>query len=763
MNPLNPLNPLNSFKPLLVLAVMMALAGCSSQKFLAEGEYLLHDVRVTTDNREVEVEELEGFVRQHPNSKWFGLVRVPLGVYCMSGKDSTRWMNRFLRRLGEDPVRYDTLLSRRTHDDIEAAVRHMGYLGATVTSDTTIHRHKVDVTHQIHTGRRYRVRHIDYDISDAAVRDLLVQHDDATLLTEGMPFDVNVLKDERARITALLQDNGYYRFNNSFVRYDADTLVGDHEVDLVLSVLPYQASARDTTSDHPLYRIGQVTYSIDADSLHPRRPSLKHDFLHGRSALRTDSLYSARHVQETYRNLSALPAVMRANISMAPSAEDDGALDATVHLIMAKRHGISAELEGTNTAGDFGAAANLSYEYRNLFRRSTSFGFKLRGAYEAITGLEGYADQNYIEYGGELSLNFPELLVPFLSRDFHRNVTAQSSVNVMFSSQDRPEFHRRVLTAAWRYKWGPFDQRTQHRFDLLDLNYVFLPWISETFRRDYLTDNGDRNAILRYNYEDLFVMKWGYTFYRTNASTTGQDANYGTNAYSLRLSIETAGNLLYGLSNLFNGPRSAVSGGQQAYTLFGIAYAQYAKFDFDFSKSFRVDDRNSFGLHVAFGAAFPYANSTVLPYEERYFSGGANSVRGWSVRGLGPGSFSGSDGQVDFIRQTGDLKLDLSVEWRTHLFWKLDGAAFVDAGNIWTLRDYEEQPGGQFRFDTFYRQIAVAYGLGLRLNFGFFIIRLDGGMKAINPAYASGRLRYPIIYPNFKRDFQLHFAVGLPF
>ena len=140
-----------------------------------------------------------------------------------------------------------------------------------------------------------------------------------------------------------------------------------------------------------------------------------------------------------------------------------------------------------------------------------------------------------------------------------------------------------------------------------------------------------------------------------------------------------------------------------------------------------------------------------------------NSVRGWGVRGLGPGRFSGSDGRIDFIRQTGDLKLDLSAEWRTHLFWKIDGAAFVDAGNIWTLRDYEEQPEGQFRFDTFWKQIAVAYGLGVRLNFGYFIMRLDGGMKAINPAYESGPDRYPVIHPRFGRDFQLHFAVGLPY
>ena len=213
------------------------------------------------------------------------------------------------------------------------------------------------------------------------------------------------------------------------------------------------------------------------------------------------------------------------------------------------------------------------------------------------------------------------------------------------------------------------------------------------------------------------------------------------------------------MSNLF----SAGKNSQNQYTLFNIAYAEYVKLDFDLAKSFRIDNRNSFALHLGAGVAFPYGNSTILPYEKRYFSGGANSVRGWSVRELGPGTYNGSDGRIDFINQTGDIKLDMNAEYRTHLFWKIHGAVFVDAGNIWTLRSYEEQSGGQFRFDTFWRQIAVSYGLGLRLNFDYFILRLDGGMKAVHPAFTDSRRHFPIVHPQFNRDFSLHFAVGLPF
>ena len=200
------------------------------------------------------------------------------------------------------------------------------------------------------------------------------------------------------------------------------------------------------------------------------------------------------------------------------------------------------------------------------------------------------------------------------------------------------------------------------------------------------------------------------------------------------------------------------------YTLFNIAFAQYVKADFDLSRSFLIDSNNQLVLHMGFGIAYPYGNSNVLPFEKRYFSGGANSVRGWSVRGLGPGKYTENDGRINFINQTGDMKLDLNAEYRTHLFWKLGGAFFIDAGNIWTLRDYKGQPGGQFRFNEFLSQLAASYGLGIRFNFDYFILRFDLGMKAVNPAYEHDTdEHYPLLHPKFSRDAAFHFAVGLPF
>jgi outer membrane protein assembly factor BamA len=314
--------------------------------------------------------------------------------------------------------------------------------------------------------------------------------------------------------------------------------------------------------------------------------------------------------------------------------------------------------------------------------------------------------------------------------------------------QNRPEFHRRLLSAAWRYKWQPQTKRSHYQFDLIDLNYVFMPWISETFHQQYLADVSSRNAILRYNYEDLFITKIGFGY------------SYNNGTYALKTNVETSGNLLSAGASLFGSEKDEAG----RYRLFNIAFAQYVKADIDLTRSFRLDYDNTVVLHLGFGIAYPYGNSTVLPFEKRYFSGGANSVRGWSVRSLGPGSFKGNDGNIDFINQTGDMKLDLNAEYRTHLFWKLGGAVFVDAGNIWTLRSYKDQAGGQFSLKNLPSQMAASYGVGLRFNFDYFIVRFDLGMKAVNPAYEEeGEEHYPLLHPRFSRDYAFHFAVGLPF
>lgn len=731
----------------MAVVVALALVGCSTQKLVPQDQYLLDKVKLTSDSKELAASKLEPYVRQRPNSKWFSLVKVPLAAYAMAGNDSSKWVNRKLREMGEKPVLFDTLQTERTCQDLNQVMVNMGYLRSTVDYDTKVgKRKKLTVTYHLHPGDRYTVRSVKNDIQDEGVAEVLrMSGTRNTLLKEGKPFSIAELNDERKRITTLLNEKGYYNFHKDFITFDADTVEGSKKVDLTMVLHPFRTAGNRnvSASPHVRYKIGHVEYHAAGDEKHiPLRMSV----LRENTLIEPGNYFNAGDLQKTYNKFSRLQVVKYTNIRFAEVPGTD-TLNCDISLSTNKKNSLMFQPEGTNTAGDFGAAASLTYENKNVFNGAESFSIKLRAAFEAITGLEGYQNQDYEEYNVEGKLTFPRFVVPFLSRRFRKQSMAVSELAVSYNMQNRPEFSRRVFSAGWRYRWNDISRRRQYKYDLLDLNYIYMPWISPTFKSEYLDDASSRNSILRYNYEDLFIMKMGFGFSHTNK----------TEAY--KLNVETAGNLLRAMSKVLGGTPNA--DGQ--YTLFNIAYAQYVKVDFDYTKLFAIDHRNNLALHVGVGVACPYGNSNILPFEKRYFSGGANSVRGWSVRGLGPGKFKGNNGSIDFINQTGDVKLDFNLELRSYLFWKLYGAAFVDAGNIWTLRSYEEQPGGQFLVDEFYKQIAVAYGLGLRLNFDYFILRFDMGMKAVNPAYDTQRAHYPLLHPNLGRDFSFHFAVGLPF
>lgn len=703
------------------IAVVALLSACSSSRSIPEGFYSLENISVEADNSEINTDALKAYVRQRPNTKWFSLIKKP----------------------GAKPVLYDTLQAIASASDMKTAVQNMGFLHAKVEIDNKIKDKKIRTKYNIIAGEPNYISDFKFDIYDDSIKSMILRN--KALLARLQPrerFSVITLSDTRNQITSLLVDSGYYHFHKDFIEFSVDTAYNSNDVDVLMSIYKYKTSNSAEEELHRRYRIRDIRYhNADGEKMHLRQSVLENN-----TDFRSGDLYSARGLQRTYNNFSRLQAVKYTKVRFT-ELPDTNLLDCDIEISTNKPSSVSFQPEGTNTAGDFGAAASLTYENRNLFRGSEVLSIQARAAFEAITKLEGYQDHNYQEYSIGSKLTFPRILAPFLSSESKRRRTAMSELQVSYNLQNRPEFHRRLFSSAWRYRWTDTSKRNNYRFDLIDMNYVYMPWISETFRNDYLENADSRNVILRYNYEDLFIMKIGF----------GVTINH--NNYSIRTNIETAGNLLHGIAGLTKFRKNAE--GQN--TLFKIAYAQYVKGDIDYTKLVNFDTNNQLAIHAGLGIAYPYGNSKVLPFEKRYFSGGANSVRGWGVRSLGPGNFKGSDGRIDFINQTGDIKLDLSIEYRTKLFWKLHGAAFIDSGNIWTLRSYSDQKGAQFRFNEFYKQLAVAYGIGLRFNFDYFILRFDFGMKAINPAYETTREHYPLIHPNLGRDLAIHFAVGMPF
>ena len=728
---------------LTLVAGAMFLCGCSVSRHLPDDKYMLNKVRVVTDGtyKDINTMAMKEYVRQKTNSRWLSTVKVPLGIYSLSGRDSSL-INRVLRSIGEPPVVYDSLLARLSCEDLKQAVKNKGYLDAEVSLYLDKRKRKVNAIYVLRPGAAYKISHYETDIQEPVIADILSKREGT--LHEGMQFSADALNTERSQITSYLQDRGYFKFHKEFINYRAKKNALEHSVDLSMILHTYRRDPEDSSSLHTCYTVRDMVYqsgNVGDTAIHLRDHVLKEN-----TFIRKGEPYSASDLQNTYNHFGRLGAVKYTNISYE-QVPDTTLLDARIQIQTNKPSTISFQPEGTNTAGDLGAAASLTYQNRNLFKGSELLSVQLRGAYEAIRGLEGYSNQDFFEYSLESRLSFPRFIIPFLSSHFRRSIIASSEVSLLYDSQDRPEFLRRVLSAGWHYQWKPQNSFNSFRMDLIDLNYVFMPWISQTFREEYLDNTSNSNAILRYNYEDLLIMKIGFGYAYNNGHT------------ALKTNVETGGNLLDLYAHTFKASQNSL--GQ--YQVFNIAFAQYVKADIDFIHRLYEGDNNQLVFHAGFGIAYPYGNCRVLPFEKRYFAGGANSVRGWSVRSLGPGSYKDKDGKINFITQTGDMKLDLNLEYRSYLFWKFYGALFLDAGNIWTLRYYPEQENGQLKLSRLLDDMAVGYGMGVRLNFDYFILRLDLGMKAINPAYEDNESHFPVIHPRLSRDLAFHFAVGLPF
>ena len=595
-------------------AVVLGLivCSCSASRDLPESQLMLNKVSVIADGKypDINTSQLKSYVRQKENSRWFSAVKLPLGVYAMAGSDSTRWINRTLKSMGEAPVIFDTLQAHLSCENLQMALKNKGYLDAQVELFTTQKKKKLDAFYVLHPDKPYYIRKLNLDIQDSIIERLLSSQ---TLnLKEGSKINVEALNQERSRLATLLQNQGYFRFHKEFISYRIDTLQSSHQADVTLLLRPYRTSNISDTL-HARYGIRHISYA----SGNPQDSviHLRDHVLRENTFIEEGKPYSAEGLQNTYTHFGRLGAVRYTNISFQ-NVPDTTLLDAVIQLQTNKPSTISFQPEGMNTAGDLGAAASLTYQNRNLFRGAETFSVQLRGAYEAIRGLEGYRNQDFIEYSLESRLSFPRFIMPFLSRQMRRSTIATSEVSLLYDTQNRPEFHRRVLSAGWHYRWKPQNCYDQYLFDLIDLNYVFMPWISETFRKEYLENTSNYNAILRYNYEDLFIMKIGFGY------------TYNNGNMAVKTNVETAGNLLNVGSNLFGASQDE----RGQYRVFNIAYAQYVKGDVDFTKNLLSNYDDQLVFHVGLGLAYPYGNSRVLPFEKRYFSGGANKIGRASCR-----------------------------------------------------------------------------------------------------------------------------------
>jgi outer membrane protein assembly factor BamA len=752
----------------ILILVAVILGACSTTKNIPEGKYLLDNMEVKTDNKVSSPTELESFVRQHPNGSLPLLGKARLKIYNMAG-DTSKWLNRTIQKMGEAPVIYSESQTLTSANQLKKEMHNLGYLNAKVDTILNPKDKKISVTYDIKTGTPYRIRSYTNTIQDTTIHNILEKTHSKPLLNEGDLFDQENLEQERIRINNSLRNRGYYTFSKEYVYFKADTTLNSHQVDLFLDIYP----PRDSIP-YSQYKINNVTIISGYDYTTPMNRFLRRadtteyknmtiirgrdQFLRSSSIARRNYLrkgwrYSDIAFSATYEAFSNLSAIRQTNITLTPVLTDStNLLDATIILSPANAHWFRASLEGTNSAGDIGVAPSLAYQHQNIFNGGEQFSIKLKGAYEFVGGSKNtdLLNENYYEYGIDFGLTFPQFLFPWLKKSWRERPSATTKFSLGLTNQHRSQYTRQFFNATVNYGWTTNYGRIRYGLDLLDINYVRMPSVSDAFRENYL-EGPNSNPLLRETYKDQLIARTALSF------TLGSRSMFtrSPHSYTIRSTVEVAGAL----------PRlvTALGGGSESETGFkkivGVEYAEYVKGTFDYTRTFVFTKKHSLAYHIGIGLAYPYGNSTILPFERRFFSGGANSVRGWSTRSLGPGAFKRSNTSNDFVNQAGDIKLDMSIESRHKVSDLFEIAGFVDAGNIWTVHNYEGQPDGQFKFNKFYKEIAVAYGLGLRIDLEFLLLRFDTGIRAYDPGREQSKR---FVLPALPR-MAFHFGIGYPF
>ena len=752
-------------KLLAVLFLSLFFVACSTTKYLQKDSSLLDKVSIKGNDTKLSNTDLRAYLAQKPNTMMLGIVKFKLGTYSLSGRDTTKFINRMLRNIGEPPVEFDTLLIGDTERAIEKVLVNSGYLDAKVTSEYKTKKRKTNVEYYINSGDMYKIRYFSFDIDDDSVLSILNRYYTINSL-EGQDLDVNQLNNIRDNIAKIFRQNGYYKVQKDIFVFRADTVGQNKNVDLHITIADqYRDSAAfsDVFTKRIIDNIYIYCYeTLDISEIaydtvnfagytiiyNSKRQIFYPRFLIDKVFFKSGQLYNEKSIERTTANFSSIAAIKYVNVAF--TEKEGSLLDCNIFLLPSEKYGYSVGLEAnTNSGSTIGAAVNLGFSDKNLFHRAEMFKIDGRISYDLFRRSEDIF-RHSISAGSDISLVIPKLFLPYFKEDFRLRHGATTKFSVNYTYQTHPDFERAILNTSFGYQWR--SRRWQYGVDLADFSYIKVDSISEWFLRT--------NPNLLPTFEDHLVLKTVFSF--ATANTTRTKAR---NNYSFRGRLSFGGNLFYLANMAFD--QEKVDG---KYRFFGIPFAQFAKFDFNYSYNMYISSKFRMVYHAMFGIGIPYLNATILPFEEKFFAGGSNSMRGWGARTLGPGSFySITD---SYLSQNGDIKMELNAEARFKLFWVLEGALFIDAGNVWTIKKYDNLEGSNLSFDggKFMRDIALGYGLGLRFDFNYFLIRFDLGLKLYDPRYEAEEERWAIgsRYGGGKGKRidsvgTLQFAIGYPF
>ena len=722
---------------LICFAAILAIVSCSTTRVLQDGEYRLAKNKIKADNpKEFNVTQLTPYLKQQPNSYFIFGWNPFLNLYNMSNGKGKGW-DRFVQKVGVPPIVYDPELVDLSIDNLKNHLKYLGYYGSQVTSDIRVKKKRVEVTYNVHLGKRIPIKQIDYVLPQRGPFAEAFLKDTASMTVRpGDWLSEASLDAETVRSSAILRNEGFYSFNKNYYFFEADTLSILDSATLQLTINEYtrNESPRDAKPIRKFY-IDDVSIS------YPKSLKFRDKVLRDLTTIYPGQIYSANEISKTYTRLSALKVFSSVNIGMTQT--DTNLVDCSISLAQSKLQGFKINLESSiNSTGLFGVSPQLSYYHKNIFRGGEWLNLSFMGNFQ-------FKFNNSIrsnEFGVSAGLSFPRFF-PLPYRYF-TGAVPRTDVKFSYNYQSRPEYTRNIISTQYGYT-GNIDDKFFYQAYPLQLNIVSLTDLDDGFYNSLVNDPFLRNA-----YQNHFDLGSGATLYYT----TNPESIPKTTYFYSRLQFDIAGNLLSAFKPMMH--KDANGSG----IIWNTPYSQFVRAELTVAKTWIFGRNSGQAIATRFlaGVGHAYGNSSTLPFEKHFYAGGSNSLRGWQARTVGPG-LSPMDTSFIIPNQTGDMRLEANIEYRFDLFWKVAGAVFADAGNVWTLKDDGTPDGrlGMFQWNTFGESIAANWGVGLRLNFGFLLLRLDAGMKVHDPARTDKWIR-----PEewlIKGNYALHFGVGYPF
>ncbi len=664
--------------------------------------------------------------------------------------------------VGEEPIVFDSSSTSRSEEQIRTFLIKHGWFNAEVRSTVSqgISKRQKTVTYEITGNTPYKINEITFDIPDDNLSVYTVEsRAERENVVVGKQFNIDDLDTEREKLNTHFRNLGYYNFNKELIYFDVDSNLNQHAVNLTLGVFPRQIPSPGDpdsllTVPYKRYKIKNVTlidFPHDRDKeiekvdssyvrnylvINQHQLNVKPKVLGQNILFRPNDYYQLDKVTRTYRRLSSLPIVRATRVQFTPVSQDENnqELNCVIGITPAAKQNFALEWKGTNRGGFLGISGTVSYQNRNIFGGGEKLDFNISGGVEAqqllTNSQDGNSDGNLgnslnfntVEFGPEISLTYPKFLLPIKAERFAKSADPKTKLTANLSYQNRPDYERTRSFGSIAYKWSETEEK-KWMVSPLEVSLIKI-FRSQEFD-DQLEEIGD--PFLTNSFQDHFIVDTRVA-YTLNTQIAGSRKR---NFFFYHAELESAGSILRAMFDLFDAEKNE----QGSYEILDIAFAQYIKTSHDL-RYYRIHNpKMSTAYRLSGGIGIPFKNLLVLPFEKSFFGGGANDIRAWQARTLGPGSFRDPERSYDKI---GDILIEANVEYRFTLVDVLEGALFIDAGNIWTIRADEARPGANFEADRFISEIAVGAGTGVRFNFDFFLIRLDLALQIKDPSLDPG-------------------------